>query len=156
MKHLFWVTAENYQFTKQDEIQSYHLSETCCTLQPVVIYLLGCAGELKHDSLCFISDDNTHDTNFVYEVQMLLAEPVQTNYLHIKKFHYFPDGCAGQYKNYKDFINLCHHRQDFGLDAEWTFLPLVMGSLPVYRQVCEEVCCKETFEHSNLRLQSIH
>ena len=31
---------------------------------------------------------------------------------------YFSDGCAGQYKNCKNFINLCHHYEDFGLAAE--------------------------------------
>ena len=34
---------------------------------------------------------------------------------------YFSDGCAGQYKNLKNFINLCHHHNDFGLDAGWAF-----------------------------------
>ena len=48
------------------------------------------------------------------------------NYLHellpqVKKLFYFSDGCGGQYKNYKNFMNLCLHKQDFGLDAEWIF-----------------------------------
>ena len=50
------------------------------------------------------------------------------NYLHellpqVKKLFYFSDGCGGQYKNYKNFMNLCLHKQDFGLDAEWIFFP---------------------------------
>ena len=31
----------------------------------------------------------------------------------LKKVHYFSDGCVGQYKNCKDFINLWHHKDDF-------------------------------------------
>ena len=38
-----------------------------------------------------------------------------------KKIHYFTDGCAGQYKNKNNLINLCHHEDDFGLAAEWNF-----------------------------------
>ena len=34
---------------------------------------------------------------------------------------YFSDGAASQYKNRKNFLNLCHHKEDFGLSAEWHF-----------------------------------
>ena len=90
----------------------------------MVIYLLDSDGELKHNSICFI-----------YEVQTLLAEHVCTNYLHINKFLYFSDGCAGRYKNYNIFINLCHHKQDFGLDAEWTFFATRHRMSP-----CDGIC----------------
>ena len=48
------------------------------------------------------------------------------NYLHellpqVKKLFYFFDGCGGQNKNYKNFMNLCLHKQDFSVDAEWIF-----------------------------------
>ena len=54
------------------------------------------------------------------------------NYLHellpqVKKLFYFSDGCGGQYKNYKNFMNLCLHKQDFGLDAEWIFFATCDG-----------------------------
>ena len=61
------------------------------------------------------------------------------NYLHellpqVKKLFYFSDGCGGQYKNYKNFMNLCLHKQDFGLDAEWIFFPTSHGKSP-----CDEI-----------------
>ena len=34
---------------------------------------------------------------------------------------YFSDGCSAQYKNRKNFINLCHHLEDFNVPAEWHF-----------------------------------
>ena len=37
------------------------------------------------------------------------------------KIFYFSDGCAEQYKNRKNFVNLCHHQKDFNMDAEWIF-----------------------------------
>ena len=58
--------ADNYQFNVQDEIQGFHWSKIYCTLHPIVIYFLDNEGNLQHHSLCFISDDNTHDTAFVY------------------------------------------------------------------------------------------
>ncbi|KAI0236619.1 hypothetical protein LSAT2_012849 [Lamellibrachia satsuma] len=39
-----------------------------------------------------------------------------------KKVFYLSDGCAGQYKNCKNFMNLCRHSVDLG--AEWHFLLL--------------------------------
>ena len=32
---------------------------------------------------------------------------VKTELPAVKKIHYFTDGCAGQYKNKNNFINLC-------------------------------------------------
>ena len=122
--------AENFNFIIQDEIQSYHWSKGYCTLHPIVIYLLDSEGKLKPESLCIISDDNTHDTNFVYQVQVILVQYIKENYPNIVKLHYFSDGCSAQYKNYKNFINLCHHKEDFGLDAEWVFFATSHGKSP--------------------------
>ena len=41
----------------------------------------------------------------------------------LKKMIYFSDGCGGQYENYKIFMNLMKHRDDFARNAEWKFLP---------------------------------
>ena len=38
-----------------------------------------------------------------------------------KKIVYFSDGAASQYKNPKNFINLCNHEAYFGIQAEWHF-----------------------------------
>ena len=40
--------------------------------------------------------------------------------LHPKKIIYFSDGAAS-HKNRKNFINLCLHKDDFGISAEWYF-----------------------------------
>jgi hypothetical protein len=44
-----------------------------------------------------------------------------------KKIYYFSDGCAGQYKNRKNFVNLFHHVNDFGIEAEWNFFATAHG-----------------------------
>ena len=122
--------AENYQFLIQDEIQSYHWSKEYCTLHPLVIYYKDVNGDIQHDSLCFISDDNTHDTSFIHHVQSLLVNYIKESYSHIRKMIYFSDGCGGQYKNYKNFLNLCFHKEDFGVEAEWVFFATSHGKSP--------------------------
>jgi len=47
---------------------------------------------------------------------------VKTACALLKKVIYFSDGAASQYKNCKNFSNLCYHEKDFGVKAEWHFL----------------------------------
>ena len=35
----------------------------------------------------------------------------------------------GWHKNYKNMLNLCHHEEDFKLQASWSSLQLAMGNL---------------------------
>ena len=91
---------ENFTFTVQDEVQSYHWSRPYCTLHTVVLYYKQNA-ELLSRSLCFLSDDLEHDTNFVFEVQRRLTSIIKIELPSITKVEYFSDGCAAQYKNYK-------------------------------------------------------
>ena len=109
--------AENYQFIVHDEIQSYYWSKEYCTLQQLVVYFIDTDGNIQHNSLCFISDDNDHNTNFVYKIKTILNY-LKNNLPIVDKIFYFSDGCAEQYKNCKNFINLCHHQQDFNMDVE--------------------------------------
>ena len=74
--------------------------------------------EIFNTILCFISDDNHHDTNFVYKIQTILVDCLKENLPIVDKIFYFSDGCAEQYKNRKNFINLCHHQQDSKMDPE--------------------------------------
>ena len=62
--------VKNYQFLVQGEIQSYHWSKEYCTLLPVVVHFTDGDGNIQHNPLCFISDDNNHNTNFVYKIHL--------------------------------------------------------------------------------------
>ncbi len=122
--------AENYKFVIQDEVQSYHWNQQSCTLHPLVIYQR--QGEtLKDHCLCFISDDLLHDTAFVYKV---MSEAIEYCKLHISKdishCYYFSDGCAGQYKNCKNFRNVCLHHEDFSIKCSWSFFATSHGKSP--------------------------
>ena len=48
----------------------------------------------------------------------------------INKIEYFSNGCAAQYKIYKNMLNLCRHKADFGIDANWTFFATSHGKSP--------------------------
>ena len=43
------------------------------------------------------------------------------------KIYYFSDGSSAQYKNFKNFANLRHHKKDFRVDAEWHFFATSHG-----------------------------
>ena len=113
--------AENYKFVVQDEVQSFHWNNLQRTLHPVVVYYKT-NNELKHLSFCIISDDMTHDVAMVYEVQNCIINYLKHQLIDLKCVEYFSDVCAGQYKNRKNFYNLCHHKADFNIEAKWAFL----------------------------------
>ena len=113
--------AENYTFVIQDEILGYQWSKQQCTLHPLVIYYKE-TSELKSMSLSIISDDLDQDAALVYKIYAGgLCYIKQHIGGRLEKVHYFSDGCAGQYKNCKNFINLCHYKDDFNLECVWNF-----------------------------------
>ena len=93
--------AENYQFLVQDNIQSYQQSKEYCTLHLLVVYFIDDNRNIQHNSLCFISDDNNQNTNFVYKIQTILVDYLKENLPIVDKIFYFSDGCAEKYKNLK-------------------------------------------------------
>ena len=111
--------SENYFFVVQDEVQGFHWNKDQCTLHPVVAYVRDVDESLQVISFCFLSEDLNHDIGFVYAVQPLLTGHMKENFPSIKRFEYFSDGYSCQYKNYKNFLNLTYHVQDFSLDASW-------------------------------------
>ena len=70
---------KNYQFLVEDEIQCYHWNKEYCSLHSLIVYLIGSNGNNQHNSFCFISDDNNHDTNFVYKIQTMLVDYLKEN-----------------------------------------------------------------------------
>jgi hypothetical protein len=120
--------AENYAFIVQDAAQSFHWNNSQATLHPFVAYYKDNL-ELKHRSFVAISDCNQHDVVAVHLFQTRLINFLKSAH-EVTKIFYFSDGCAAQYKNRKNFINLCHHKQDFGIEAEWHFFATSHGKGP--------------------------
>ena len=122
--------AENYTFVVQDAIQGYHWTNDQATLHPFVYYYK-CQDTLTAGSFCIISDCLTHDTVAVHCFIKELLSYLKSNVIdEVSKIYYFTDGCAAQYKNRKNFINLVYHEQDFGVPAEWHFFATSHGKGP--------------------------
>ena len=111
--------AENYSFV--DAVQGFHWENSQATLHPFVAYFRSSSGDLKHTSICVISDCFKHDQItvhcFLTKVITLMKQKVN----NIKIIHYYSDGAPSQYKNYNGLVNLCHHRLDHGIDPVWNF-----------------------------------
>ena len=121
--------SENYTMTVQDEVQSFHFNKPQCTIHPLVLYLPSPdqSSPCIQQNLAFFSDDLNHDTSFVFAMQKQLACYLKTKYPFIQAVEYFSDGCAGQYKNFKNLLNLTYHLTDFGLSANWNFFTTSHG-----------------------------
>lgn len=125
--------SENYSMVNQNEIQAAHFDKIQATIHPIVAYFKNEKGELKNLSFVIISDHLTHNTVAVHMFQKKCIDFINhhTNiYPAISKIIYFTDGSAAQYKNKKNFINLCYHIEDFGIPAEWHFFATSHGKGP--------------------------
>ena len=67
----------------------------------------------------------------VYTFLKTLIPFLKNKHPALKKVIYYSDGCAGQYKNRFNFMNLAYHEYDFdGIIAEWHFFATSHGKNP--------------------------
>ena len=78
------------------------------------------SGKLEYISYVVMSDCLHHDTIAVHLFQRNLVQFLQEKFLRVDKIS-FSDGSVAQHKNRKNFANICHHKEDFGIQAEWHF-----------------------------------
>jgi len=103
--------SENYSFVVQDEVQGFHWNKNQCTIHPVAIYWND-GNKVNEKSMCIFSDDLIHDDDFVFETTKIICKNLsQLTNKNVDKLFYFSDGCAGQYKNCKNLINLTNHKK---------------------------------------------
>ena len=76
----------------------------------------------KINSLCFIviSESTVHDMH-LFQGKLVTFLTQKFGGVKPRKIFYYSDGCAAQYKNCKNFTNLCYHVEDFGVQAERLF-----------------------------------
>ncbi|XP_063223012.1 uncharacterized protein LOC134531252 [Bacillus rossius redtenbacheri] len=118
--------AENFTFVIQDEIQSYHWVNRQATVHPFVYYYKE-NDKLLTQCVCVISDHLDHNTTTVHTFQSHLMKHLKDTVPSVQHIIYFSDGSSSQYKNKKNLINVCHHKNDFGLSAEWNFFATSHG-----------------------------
>jgi hypothetical protein len=81
-------------------------------------------------SICLISDAMKHNTSTVHTFLKEVLPIIQAEVPGLSHVHYFSDGAASQYKNFKNFANLLAHLSDFGLSATWNFFATSHGKSP--------------------------
>ena len=112
--------SENYAFVVQGAAQAYHWNNAQATVHPFVIYYTDSIA-INHLNFVVSSDCLHHNTIAVYLFQKNLISFLKKQCSTPTKIIYFSDGAASQYKNRKNFLNLCHHQADFRIEVEWHF-----------------------------------
>ena len=74
-----------------------------------------------------------HDTKTVHAFTCKVISYIKENLHAITKVLYFSDGAASQYKNFKNFVNLCYHEIDHSIQAQWHFFATSHGKSPYVR-----------------------
>jgi hypothetical protein len=120
--------SENYLFLCQDAIQGFQWETDHATLHPFVVYYRssGPQNSMKEECVrfCEISDCLEHTAITVHcFISCIVHHLVPEVLPHLRKVYYFSNVASSQYKNCKNFLNLCYHEKDFHLAAEWNFFP---------------------------------
>ena len=116
--------SENYSHVCQDATQSLHWNKKQATIHPFLAYYRDEQGNLQHKCYMYImiSECTKHYTIVVHLFQKNLMQFLTDTFgKKPSKIMYISDRSAAQYKNRKNFINLCHHMEDWGVPAEWHF-----------------------------------
>lgn len=139
--------SQNYTFVLQDEVQSHHWDAGQCTVHPFVVYWREEGGQ-RHQSFCIISETTKHITSTVHAFLTELMPALKVHVPNLHTIHFFSDGCAGQYKNRFNFLNVCHYEEDFGVKCDWNFFATSHG-----KSACDGVggTIKRATAHESLR-----
>lgn len=112
--------SENYLYIAQDAAQAFHYNNEQCTIHPVVFYYKS-GSNIKHCSIVLLSNSTVHDVAAVYIMQEIVIHEIRKVCSDVKKIIYVTDGAKQHYKNRFQMMNLIHHFEDFGVEAEWHF-----------------------------------
>ena len=112
---------------------------------PIIAFIF----QLCYQSYVVISDCLHHDTVAVYLFQKSLIAFLKTRFpSHLQNIYYFSDGAVSQYKNRKNFINLCYHEEDMDFLLNGIFLQPLMVKVLATNLVAQssillqELACK--------------
>lgn len=121
--------SENYAYIAQDAAQAFHYNNDQCTVHPMVCYYK--SGEMvSHKCFVILSECTTHDSAAVYMMQRLIVPELKKISSKVTKIFYVSDGAKQHYKNKYQMCNLIHHKEDFGVIADWHFHPTAHGKGP--------------------------
>lgn len=77
-----------------------------------------------------VAESLEHNIVSVHLFQTKLITFLENQFGTIRKIYFFSDGSAAQYKNRKNFFNLCEMERNYGFAAEWHFFATHHGKSP--------------------------
>ena len=109
----------------------FHWINRQCTIHPFVLHYFK-NGKAQYKTYCVLSDSLCHDAStvnvFIAAFIRGLNQDIDEEKLNkIEHIHYVSDGTGAQYKNIKNIVNLCHHKNDHKITAEWHFTATAHG-----------------------------
>lgn len=114
----------------KDAIQAQHWNHTQVTLHPFAIYYKDENHETKIQSLLIIAECLEHTYEAVHQFKEELFKYLSQRFTSLKKIFFFSDGAASQYKNKKNFFELCQHHKKHNFKVEWHFFATSHGKGP--------------------------
>lgn len=139
--------SENYSCFTQNAVQSDFFTAVQVTIHPCAIYYVE-NNSTKLFKIVIISDVVKHTTASVYAFQKRIIPVLKEKFEDLRKIIYVSDGAGSQYKNIKNFKNVCMHKHDFDLEAEWHFTVTSHG-----KSACDGIggALKRTARNDTLR-----
>ena len=124
--------AENFTTKYQDECQSAHWCYDQITIHPIICYYNGALNKTVTQEVVYISNDLTHDANFVDYCFKNCAKFLQDKCnLLPRKIVQFSDGCSSQYKSRVPFLDISCYSEVLGdIKVERHFLGSGHGKGP--------------------------
>lgn len=117
---------QNYTYVAQDAAQAFYFNNAQCSVFPFIFYFKE-DGVIKRESSVFLSDCTKHDSTFVYAALKKIMPKIKARVKKIKKIIYFTDGAKQHFKNRYSIDLLRHHKEDFGMNADWHFSTTAHG-----------------------------
>ena len=100
---------------------SAHWSSDTVTLYTCVAYFQNIENSLSNQSYAIISEDLSRSKDSVKIFNEEILSQLKQKKNGIKEVHYWSDGAASQFKNRSMFANLVYHKEEFGIEADWSF-----------------------------------
>lgn len=116
-------------FSIKNEIQSKYWARDQCTIHPFAIYYRE-NDKICEQSLLIIAESVNHNFEAVYQFHQELFKFVRERFNVIQKIIFFSDGAGSQYKNKKNFYQLCQYKSTHNFLVEWHFFATSHGKGP--------------------------
>ena len=154
--------AENYSIKTQNEVQNAYFRKKQISILTIYVYMQ-VGDQLKEQSYVALTDDVRHaKTATVYTSYRKLQAILDDKFPQRVFSYILSDGCAGQFKNRKQFTTISYHEADFGHKCAWIFSAsghgksVVDGIGGTVKRLASEESIRSQFDHSITSAKGFH